>query len=61
MFHERTKDIDVRYHFIRDMKSKRLEKVEKVAIGDNPFDMMTKLSYAWKFMHYLKLLKIGVT
>ena len=37
--HERTKHIDVRYHFLR---SEKRIKVKKVGTADNPADMFTK-------------------
>ena len=42
MFHERTKHIDVRYHFIRDIVADGDVKVCKISTHDNPADMMTK-------------------
>ncbi|EXX70798.1 hypothetical protein RirG_084260 [Rhizophagus irregularis DAOM 197198w] len=49
MFHERTKHIDVRYHFIRDVISKGDIQVQKISTHDNPADMMTKPVPATKF------------
>ena len=42
MFHERTKHIDVRYHFIRGLVADGDVKVCKISTHDNPADMMTK-------------------
>ena len=42
MFHERTKHIDVRYHFIRGAVAKGDVKVCKISTHDNPTDMLTK-------------------
>ncbi|GJW03747.1 retrovirus-related pol polyprotein from transposon TNT 1-94 [Tanacetum coccineum] len=43
MFHERTKHINVRYHFIREiMKSKEIE-VAKIGTKDNAADAFTKV------------------
>ena len=42
MFHERTKHIDVRYHYIRDVIAQGDVKVCKINTRDNPADMMTK-------------------
>jgi hypothetical protein len=43
MFHERTKHIDIRYHFIRDVITRGgVIKVRKIHTRDNPADMMTK-------------------
>ena len=39
MYHERTKHIDVRYHFIQEIK---VIKVKKIGTTSNPADMMTK-------------------
>lgn len=53
--HERTKHIDVRYHFLRN--EKRI-KVMKVGTADNPADMFTKPVSQSKFQHCLDLLNI---
>jgi ribonuclease HI len=42
MITERSKHIDVRYHFVRDVIEKGLVKVCKISTHDNPADMMTK-------------------
>ena len=44
MFHENTKHIDVKYHYVRDVISQGKLKVCKINIYDNPADMMTKTS-----------------
>jgi hypothetical protein len=49
MFHERTKHIDVRFHFIRDVVAKGDVKVTKISTHDNAADMMTKPVPATKF------------
>lgn len=43
-FHERTKHIDVRLYFVRDIIAKGQVKVEKIKIEINPTDMLTKQS-----------------
>ncbi|CAM8924196.1 unnamed protein product [Rhodiola kirilowii] len=53
--HERTKHIDVRYHFLRG--AKRI-KVMKVGTADNPADMFTKPVPHVKFKHCLDLLNV---
>ena len=53
--HERTKHIDVRYHFLRSEKS---IKVKNVGTADNPVDMFTKPVPQSKFQHCLDLLNI---
>jgi hypothetical protein len=42
MFHERTKHIDVRYHFIRGVIAEGDIKVCKINTRDNPADILTK-------------------
>ena len=54
--HERTKHIDVRYHFLRN--EKRIQ-VKKVGTVDNPADMFTKPVPHSKFKHCLDLLNIS--
>ena len=41
-FHSRSKHIDVRYHWIRDILDEKLVQLEKVHTDDNGLDMMTK-------------------
>jgi transposase InsO family protein len=53
--HERTKHIDVRYHFLRNEKR---VKVMKVGTADNPADMFTKTVPHSKFQHCLNLLNV---
>nr|CAH65740.1 OSIGBa0127D24.3 [Oryza sativa] len=59
MFHERTKHIDVRYHFIRGVIAKGDVKVCKISTHDNLADMMTKPVPATKFELCSSL--VGVT
>ena len=59
MFHERTKHIDVRYHFVRDVIARGDIVVSKVSTHDNPADMMTKPLPIAKFEHCLDLVGIG--
>jgi hypothetical protein len=42
MITEKSKHIDIRYHFIRDIIEKGLVKVCKISTDNNPADMMTK-------------------
>jgi hypothetical protein len=58
MFHERTKHIDVRYHFIREVIAKGDFKVRKVSTHDNPADMMTKVLPTTKFNLFTNLVGI---
>ena len=58
MFHERTKHIDVRYHFVRDIIALGDIVVSKISTHENPADMMTKSLPITKFEHCLDL--VGV-
>jgi hypothetical protein len=49
MFHERSKHIDVKYHYVRDVVAKGKLKVCKISTHDNPADMMTKPVHVAKF------------
>ncbi|GJV82289.1 hypothetical protein Tco_1522187 [Tanacetum coccineum] len=53
IYHDRTKHIHVRYHFIR---SERRIKVKKIGTEDNPADVFTKPVPLSKFRHCLDLL-----
>jgi len=55
MYLERIKHIDVRYHFIREIK---VIKIKKIGTTDNPSNIMTKLVHLRKFEYYLKLLGV---
>ncbi|KAG8498902.1 hypothetical protein CXB51_005261 [Gossypium anomalum] len=55
MFHERTKHIDVRYHFVRDIIARGDIVVSKINTHENPADMMTKSLPITKFEHCLDL------
>ncbi|CAM8914247.1 unnamed protein product [Rhodiola kirilowii] len=47
VFHDRTKHIDVRYHFIRDKVSEGVVKLLKIETESNPSDMGTKAMSIW--------------
>ena len=58
VYHERTKHIDVRMYFVRDVIAEGLVVVQKIPTEDNHVDMITKLVPVAKFRYYLVL--IGV-
>lgn len=58
MYHERTKHIDVRMHFIRDVVALGTVMVKKIPTADNPADMMTKLVATSKFRQCLNLIRV---
>ena len=42
MFHEKTKHIDIKFHFVRDVIEEGELKVCKISTHNNPADMLTK-------------------
>ncbi|KAL3641556.1 hypothetical protein CASFOL_012371 [Castilleja foliolosa] len=58
MFHERSKHIDVRLHFIRDVIERKEVHMEKVGTEDNPADMLTKVLPMSKFRYCLELIQV---
>ncbi|KAG8492340.1 hypothetical protein CXB51_009634 [Gossypium anomalum] len=58
VFHKRTKYIDVRYHFVRDIIARGDIVVSKISTHENPANMMTKSLPITKFEHCLDL--VGV-
>ena len=59
VFHAKTKHIDVKYHFIRDMLKDKLMKLVKVHIDDNPTDLRAKGLPPKRFAHYCALMGVG--
>ena len=57
-FHERSKYLDVRLHFIRDEIDKGSVKVSKVGTEDNAADMLTKTLPASKLRHCMELVSL---
>ena len=49
MFHERTKHIHVKYHYVRDVVAQGKLKVCMISTHDNPADMLTKPVHVAKF------------
>ena len=58
MFHDRTKHIDIRHHYIREVVAKGDLKVVKISTNDNATDMLTKPLLVAKFNLCLDL--VGV-
>ncbi|XP_031270992.1 secreted RxLR effector protein 161-like [Pistacia vera] len=58
VFHKRTKHIDVRLHFIREMIEKGEIEIEKVDGSHNPADMFTKLVLFEKHRLCISLLQV---
>ena len=55
MYHERTKHIDVKLHFIREVVDSGAVRIMKIASDDNPADMLTKSLPRCKFENCLNL------
>ena len=55
-FHERSKHVNVRLHFIRDEVNNGSVKVEKVGTEENVSDMLTKAIPNSKLKHCLELI-----
>jgi hypothetical protein len=58
MFHERSKHIDVKYHYVRDMLAQCKMKVCKISTHDNPADITTKPVHVAMFELCSSLLRI---
>ena len=58
VYHARTKHIDVRYHFIREIIEDSGVIMQKIHTTDNPADMLTKVVTTVKFQHCLNLINI---
>jgi hypothetical protein len=59
MFHERTKHIDVRHHYIQGVMAQGSIKVCKVDTHDNPVDMMIKYVRTTKFELFSRLIGVA--
>ena len=59
MFHERTKHIDIKLHFIQDIVSQGIVSIEKIHMDDNLTDMVTKPVTSVKFKHCLDLINVA--
>ncbi|GKA13488.1 retrovirus-related pol polyprotein from transposon TNT 1-94 [Tanacetum coccineum] len=60
VFHERTKHINVSYHFIGEVLEAKTVKVLKVGTEHNAADALTKVVHGLKLQHCLELLNVGV-
>nr|GFA04682.1 retrovirus-related Pol polyprotein from transposon TNT 1-94 [Tanacetum cinerariifolium] len=60
VFHERTKHINVRYHFIREVLEAKTVEVLKVGTEHNDVDALTKVVPRHKLQHCLELLSVGI-
>ena len=61
IYHERTKHIDIRYHFVRDLVANGIVKIQKIPTEDNLADMGTKVQVTTsKFKYCLNLLHVKI-
>ena len=58
-FHSRTKYIELRHHFIRDMVSKREIRLEFITTSDQLADFLKKVVTTEKFQNTREMLKIA--
>jgi len=58
VYHVRTKHIDVRFHFVREILDEGDIEVKKIYTKENLTDMLTKVVPGMKFEHRKKLLHI---
>ncbi|XP_052192797.1 secreted RxLR effector protein 161-like [Diospyros lotus] len=58
VYYERTKHVDVKFHFVRDQVAKENVIIQKVPTENNPADMGTKIVTAAKFKYCLDLLHV---
>ena len=58
VYHARTKHIDVRYYFVREIIEEGGVLVQKIKTDDNPADMLTEVVTTIKFNHCLDLINI---
>ncbi|MCO5582244.1 hypothetical protein L7F22_036136 [Adiantum nelumboides] len=58
VFHSKTKHIDVKYHFIREVLEDQQIQLMKIHTKDNPADILTKGLLGEGFVHCRELLGI---
>ena len=58
IYHARTKHIDIRFHFIREIFDEGDIELKKIHTKKNLADMLTKMVVGVKFAHCKKLLYI---
>ena len=59
VFHAKTKHVDVKYHFIREVLEDKLLQFAKVHTSENPADLLTKGLSSERFAHCRALMGIG--
>lgn len=59
VFHERTKHIDVRLHFVRDIIDSGELQIQKISTYDNPSDMCTKVIPKERFLRCMEAVNVA--
>ncbi|MCO5609880.1 hypothetical protein L7F22_064113 [Adiantum nelumboides] len=59
VYHSKTKHVDVKYHFIKEMLEDNRIQLVKVHTTENPADLLTKGLLTASFAHCRKLLGVG--
>ncbi|MCO5578860.1 hypothetical protein L7F22_032707 [Adiantum nelumboides] len=59
VYHSKTKHVDVKYHFIKEMVDDKQIQLAKVHTTDNPADLLTKGLPGESFAHCRKLVSVG--
>ncbi|MCO5578230.1 hypothetical protein L7F22_032068 [Adiantum nelumboides] len=59
IYHSKTKHVDVKYHFIREMVEDKQVQLVKVHTTDNSADLLTKGLSGESFAHCRKILGVG--
>lgn len=59
VFHQKTKHIDVKYHYIGEVLDDKLLELVKIHTDDNPADLFTKNLPAERFAHCRALMGVG--
>lgn len=60
MFHERTKHINVMYHFIREIVQSKEIEVAKISKDDDAVDTLTKMIPSLKFKYCMEILGVRI-
>ncbi|WP_219822764.1 Ty1/Copia family ribonuclease HI, partial [Enterobacter cloacae complex sp. 4DZ3-17B2] len=59
VYHSKTKHVDVKYHFIREMLEDKQLQLVKVHTIENPADLLTKGLPSESFAHFRKQIGVG--
>jgi hypothetical protein len=58
VFHDRSKHIEISYHYIRDMVQKEAVRIQYVATDEHIADVLTKLLSRTKFEYFMEMLGV---